>query len=203
MNVIHPTAVIYKGAILGHGNSIGPFCVIGSTAVIGNNNRFVSHVAIGGPAQHRAHGNVNGPIFIGNDNHFSEFVTVHMPTVSATTVGSRCMIMACAHVSHDSEVQDEVTLSNNVLLGGHTVVMCGATIGLGAVIHQWQLIGHHSMIGMGSVVPKKTPIRPGAVYAGNPIRFVKINSVGLERCGKSQEELSKLLAEYDRRLEKK
>jgi UDP-N-acetylglucosamine acyltransferase len=200
MNNIHPTAIVHPGAQLGHGNEVGPFCVIGPNVTIGNNNKFVSHVAIGGPAQHRVLKNSTGPIFIGDNNHISEFVTIHTPTETITAIGHRCMIMACAHISHDTFIGDDVTIANNVLLGGHTNVMRNATIGLGAVIHQWHVIGAYSMIGMGAVITKKCMIECGKVYAGNPAKYIKDNVVGIYRSGITSDELTELEKLYEQIL---
>jgi UDP-N-acetylglucosamine acyltransferase len=182
-NRIHRTAIIDPDAKIGNGNTIGPFCVIGPDVVIGNNNVFTSHVSIGAPAQHRSlSSNHNGLVKIGNGNTFREFVTVHRSSPGGfTEIADRCYFMACAHVSHDSVVEDDVTMCNNVLLGGHSRVMRGATLGLGAAIHQYQTIGSYAMIGAGTIVPKRADILPGEKYAGNPARHLGINKIGVDK----------------------
>ena len=191
---IHPTAVVHEDAYIGSDCYIGPFCVIGKDVYIGNRNRFVSHVSIGAEAQHRSlppdHA---GYVKIGNDNIFREFVTVHRSTVrgSQTDIGNMCLFMACSHTPHDAVIEDRVTLCNNVLLGGHTVVMQGATIGLGSIVHQYQVIGSYAMLGMGTIVTKTSVIAPVGVYVGNPAIIIKENKIGIERAGLTRDDIDK------------
>src|SRR5919202_4875006 len=45
---IHPTAVVARGAELGLGVRIGPFCTVGPHVVIEDGARLVSHVVVDG-----------------------------------------------------------------------------------------------------------------------------------------------------------
>ena len=45
---IHPTAIIEKGAQLGVGVSVGPFCTVGPEVVLGDRTRLISHVVLMG-----------------------------------------------------------------------------------------------------------------------------------------------------------
>ena len=58
------------------------------------------------------------------------------------------------HFGHDVLVDDNVTIAPNVVLGGHTVVLEGATIGIGSSTHQFSTIGAFSMIGMNSTITR-------------------------------------------------
>lgn len=184
-NYIHPTAIIHPLSTIGRGNFIGPFCVIGPDVMIGDDNRFEGSCYIGTPSQHREKfgPNPGARVKIGNRNVFREFVTVHCPLTkeSITQIGNDNFLMAGVHIPHDATIEDKITMANNVLLGGHTHVMEGANIGLGAIVHQRQIIGAYSMLGMGSIVPKGKEVRPGFIYAGNPIRLINRNKIGLER----------------------
>ncbi len=182
MNDIHPTAIIDPAAQLGFGNKIGPYCVIGPSVSIGHGNIFTSHVSIGQAAQHRTHGHL-GTVRIGNNNTFREFVTVNTGTVRETEVGNNCYIMACAHIPHDAIIEDGVTMANCALLAGHTHVMRGATLSLGCIVHQYQVIGSYSILGMGAVVTKDCKILPGGKYVGSPARYTGRNIIGLQRAG--------------------
>ncbi len=71
------------------------------------------------------------------------------------------------------------TISCNVMIGGHSVVMDNAVVGLGTVIHQHRCIGSYCMVGMGSVVTKS--IRPFMKAYGSPCRVMGINEVGMLR----------------------
>ena len=191
-NNIHPTAVIEDGVLIGEGNYIGPFCIIKVGTVIGDNNRFESHVIIGSNAEHRDYlHNTNNKfgVIIGNNNVFREFVTINSGTNRETQIGNNVTMLRCSHLGHDVIVEDKVTLSCNVLIGGESYIMEGVNCGLGAVIHQYSVLGAYSMIGMNSTVTKKTHVQPGETWVGSPAQFIKMNNVGLERNGIDEERL--------------
>jgi len=48
MSLIHPTAVIEEGAVLGSDVSVGPFAYIGSKVKIGDGTSVASHAVIEG-----------------------------------------------------------------------------------------------------------------------------------------------------------
>lgn len=201
-NFFHETVVVAStigglGVRIGTGNYFGPYMVISEGVVIGNENRFEGHSSIGSPAEHKSYLPTHiGYVTIGDRNIIKEFVTVNRPTTDKTVIGNGCYIMARAHVSHDTILENGVTLSDNVLLGGHSHVMAGATLGLGAIVHQYQVIGTYAMIGMGSVITKGLDVLPGRTYAGNPAKFLGRNTIGIARAGVSPEHLDFLTREY-------
>lgn len=168
-------------AVLGKNNYVGPFCYIGPGVTIGNNNLIQGHASIGTPAEHRDYFTESGPIRIGNHNIIREFVTINSPTTKVTQMGNQCVLLRGSHLSHDSILEDYVNLSCNVLIGGDSYVMEFANLGLGAIIHQRQVIGSYCMIGAGAIVTKGLDCLPGKVYVGNPARYLKVNSIGLQR----------------------
>lgn len=189
-NFIHPTAIVEDGCKLGSGNYIGPYCYLSSKCVIGNNNRFEGYCSIGTPAEHREYFHKKvGSVVIKDDNVFREFVTVNTGTVRKTVINSNCIFLRGSHVGHDSFIEDKVTLSCNVLIGGHSYVMEGCNFGLGSVCHQYSVIGAYSMIGMGAVITKKTDVDCGKVYVGNPAKLLKENEHGLIKNSVSEQYL--------------
>lgn len=188
INHIHPTAIIDPKAIIGNNNYIGPYCYIGPTVELGDGNRLEMSVSLGMSAQHRTHKTI-GPVKIGNKNVFREFVTVHCPIEKETTVGNNGYFMACSHIAHDCFIEDDVTMANAALLGGHTIVMCGANLGLGVTAHQRSVIGSYTMIGQGAVLTRSTQVLPGCVYVGNPAKLLKENKVGITRAKISRDHL--------------
>ena len=84
-------------------------------------------------------------------------------------------------VDHDCKIENNVILSSNVLLGGNVYIMNGAQLGINTIVHQDQIIGSYSMIGMGSIITKKLKVIPGYVYIGRPAIKLKINKIGLSR----------------------
>src|SRR5271157_5496706 len=127
---IHPSAIVARGAKLGTGVSIGPWCSVGANAVIEDGARLVSHVVVDGhtrigpdvvlfpfctvglaPQDLKYQGEPTR-CEIGARTQVREHCTIHRGTVTGkgvTHVGSDCMLMAVAHVAHDC------TLGNHVL----------------------------------------------------------------------------------------
>jgi UDP-N-acetylglucosamine acyltransferase len=201
----HPTAIVHPRSEIGAGVKIGPFCVIGDDvaigdgcvlgpnvvieghAAIGRGNVFSHGVSIGGPPQDLKYHGQRTHVVIGDDNIFREFVTVNRGSGDdgTTAIGSRCFIMAYAHVAHDCTVGDEVILANAVNLAGHVRVDDYANIGGLTPVHQFVSIGTYAFVGGASRVEKDVP--PFVKAAGSPARVYGINSVGLERRGFSAE----------------
>lgn len=197
VNEIHPTAIVSPGAVLGRYNYVGPYCVIGSNVVIGDSNRFESHVSIGSPPQHADFWSKDfAGVRIGNSCIVREFVTINAGTIKHTTIGDGSVLLIGSHVSHDSVLDELVTLSNNVLLGGHSRIFKGANLGLGSILHQYSVIGHFSMLGMGTIVTKSSRIEPFGVYVGSPARFLKQNDVGIRRHKLTKAEIHLMKAQF-------
>jgi UDP-N-acetylglucosamine acyltransferase len=193
-NRIHPTAIIGPNVKLGKNNVIGPYCVFSGKVEIGDENVFVSHVSVGQAPQHRKFDHLKsnmdevGTVIIGSRNVFREFVTVHQPYITETKVGSDCFIMSYAHISHDTILEDFVTVANSSQIGGHCVLMQNCNLGLSTCLHQYTVIGSYTMVGMGSVSSKN--LIPFNKFVGSPTaKRVGINKIGLERLGFGPDEL--------------
>ncbi len=65
----------------------------------------------------------------------------------ATKVGANCLLMIGAHVAHDCELGDNVTLVNGATLGGHVTIGDGAIIGGLSAVHQFVRIGAYAFVG--------------------------------------------------------
>lgn len=180
-NLVHPTAVVYWDRIkIGTGNIIYPY------------------VCIGTDAQHMREPS-DGVIEIGDNNVFREHTCVTMPTrfSKKTSIGNNCYFMTNSMVHHDCVVEDNVTMSNNCVIAGHVYVMKGSIIGLNCNVHQWQVIGSYSMLGMGTIVTPKNKIVPGKIYIGTPAEVLKDNVIGLQRNNISDEALKEELERYN------
>ena len=87
---------------------------------------------------------------VGDDNVIRENCTMSIGTIQdqgLTTVGSRNLFMANAHVAHDCQVGSDVILANNVALGGHVIVGDHAILGGQSAAHQFVRIGAYAMVG--------------------------------------------------------
>ena len=164
-NLVHKTAVInWKKIKIGKGNIIGPY------VVIGNMPQWKDKKAV-------------GKIVIGNKNIINEYCNIHLPTnlKKETYIGSNNYLMNSTTVDHDCHIENHVTLSSNVILGGNVHIMKNSTIGIKSVIHQNQVVGSYTMIGMGSIVTKKIELKPGYVFYGKPVKKVKKNIIALNK----------------------
>lgn len=202
VNFIHPTAIVEDGVIMGVGNYIGPFCLIKNGVSIGNNNRFEAYCSVGTPAEHKDYFTKSDyPTIIGNNNTIREYCTLNAGTNNNTVIGDFNIMLRGSHLGHDSIIENNVTLSCNSLVGGHSYIMNGVNMGLGSICHQYSVIGAFSMLGMGTIVTKKTPILPGNIYVGSPANFLKLNTIGLERNYINDDKLYELQIRYDSILE--
>lgn len=198
-NYIHPTAIVGRYVELGQNNYIGPYCIIRDNTFIGDGNRFESHCVINSLPEHKKFW-INGTSFgtiIGNNNIIREFTTINAGTEQDTEIGDNNIILRGGHVGHDVTIENNVTISCNVLLGGFAKVMSGVNCGLGSIVHQYSVLGHYSMLGMGTIVTKSSKIEPGKIYVGSPAVFLKENIIGMQRSNISQEQILKFQQEYE------
>jgi UDP-N-acetylglucosamine acyltransferase len=211
---IHATAVVHPGAMLADDVVVGPFCIIGDEVeigpgceldshvrldgpmTIGARNRFFHGAAIGGVPQDLKFAGARTHVHIGEDNTFREFTTVNRATHESgeTAIGNANLFMAYVHIAHDCLIHDHVILANSVNLAGHVEVDDYAIVGGITPVHQFVRIGRYAIVGGGSRVPKDMP--PFFKAAGNPLRVVGPNTVGLERNGFSPESRKALKDAY-------
>lgn len=208
VNIIHPTAVIGPDVVLGINNFIGPYAVITGKTVMGDHNFIYSHAVIGSEPEHRGYMGMGGDlackgVIIGDNCVIREFTTINAGTKEHTILESNVVMLRGSHVGHDSYIGYGVTLSCNVLVGGESYIFEGANMGLGSICHQYSVIGAYSMIGMGAVVTKKSVIRPGQIYVGNPAKFLAENLIGLKRAGISSSYLETLTRVFLCKLKEK
>ena len=164
-NFVHETAVVnWDNLLIGINNIIGPYVCIGEDA------ENITEKS-------------NGIIRIGNGNVFREHTTINLPInpSSGTIIGDRNYLMAQSHVAHDCLLEDDIVMCNQAALGGHVHVMKGAVLALNTSVHQFQVIGSWSMVGMNSCVTKTTTISPGFKYIGIPARKLCPNKLALSR----------------------
>ncbi len=202
---IHETAIVSPGARLGKGVHVGPYCIVGPDVELGAGCRLDSHVRLDGPLRagpnnHFFHGCAVGGVpqdlkykgartgvRLGAGNVIREYVTINRATADGcdTTIGDGNLLMAYVHIAHDCVVHNHVILANAVNLAGHIEVEDHAILGGVTPVHQFVRIGRYAIVGGGSRVPKDMP--PFMKAAGNPLRVVGPNAIGLERNGFSPE----------------
>lgn len=213
--LIHPTAIIEKGAELGSNVSVGPYSIIGPDVKIADNNTIESHVvinghttigegnhffpfaAIGGEPQSIAYKGDPTEVRIGNNNTFRENVTVHRGTIDdegITSIKDDNFIMAYCHIAHDCHLGSNIVFANCASLAGHCyvgdyVVLAGYTL-----VHQFCRVGDHCFTGVNAVCIQDVP--PFTLAAGNRAITHGINVRGLRRRGFSSDDISELKRAY-------
>jgi UDP-N-acetylglucosamine acyltransferase len=209
--IIHPTAIVDRGAELGVNVRIGPYCTVGPHVVIEDGAELVSHVVVEGhtrigpgarlfpfctvgmaPQDFKYQGEPTR-CDVGAGTHVREHCTIHRGTVTGkgiTTVGSDCLLMAVVHVAHDCTVGSNVIIANNVVMGGHVSIADHAVIGGAAAIHQYVRIGRAAMIGGVSGV--EADVIPFGSVIGNRARLAGLNVIGLKRRGFDKAQIQQL-----------
>lgn len=209
---IGPFVTIGAGCKIGDGTVLEQGCGIGAGVQIGARNKILPHsfitnhveigdenvigpfISIGTDPQHLAERVSHGMIRIGSRNVLREYMTVHMPIHELTMIGSDCYMMAYNHIPHDAQIYDHVTMANSCQLGGHTIIHHHANLGFSCALHQYSVVGAGAMVAMGSVVVKDIP--PHVIFISGVA--TRLNQVGLERRGKSSEEIRSLRDLYAR-----
>jgi len=213
---IHPSAIVATGAIVPESCTIGPFCTIGHEVVLGEGCNLISHVVVDGRTRIGAR-NIVYPFTsigvspqdlkyqgesteteIGDDNTIRECVTVSRGTMKGggiTRIGSNNLIMAYAHVGHDSQVGSHCILANAATLAGHVIIEDYATVGAFSPVHQFCTVGTHAYIGGGTIVTQDV-LPYSLTSARRENKAFGINKVGLSRRGFSAERLQLLQKAY-------
>jgi UDP-N-acetylglucosamine acyltransferase len=113
---------------------------------------------------------------------------------AVTRVGNDNLFMAYTHVAHDCEVGNHVIMANGASIAGHVHLDDHAILGGFTLVHQFTQIGEFSFAAMGSAITQDIP--PYVMVGGRPTRPHGINSVGMERNGKSPEVIRQIRKAY-------
>ena len=211
---IHPTAIVSKKATIRKNIKVSAYAIIEDDVEIGDDCNIVPHVVIYNGARignrvtiHQASSIAHIPqdlkfdneyslFYIGDDTKIHEFVTLHRGTKETgfSKVGKNCLLMAYAHVAHDSVLGDNCILANGVQIAGHVIIDENVIIGGFTPVHQFCKIGKHSMIGGGFRVTQDVP--PFILAANEPLKYKGLNLLGLKRNGFSNEDINSLKKTY-------
>lgn len=213
--MIDPRAIVHINAELAPDVKVGPFSIIGADVQIDSGTEIGPHVVINGPTnigkdnviyqfasigedpQDKKYADEITRLDIGDRNIIREFCTMHRGTLQdqgVTRVGNDNLFMAYTHVAHDCEVGNHVIMANGASIAGHVHLDDHAILGGFTLVHQFTQIGEFSFAAMGSAITQDIP--PYVMVGGRPTRPHGINSVGMERNGKSPEVIRQIRKAY-------
>jgi UDP-N-acetylglucosamine acyltransferase len=174
-------AIVEQDAEIGPGSVIRPHAVIQRYTILGSGNYVDSFAVLGGDPQDLKFSEQEMTrLRVGNDNVFREGVTISRGTGagSETVVGNRTYWMTNAHAGHNCEIRDNVIAVNGSLLAGHCTVGEGAVLPANGAIHQFCWVGEGSFFQGGAQVSMHVP--PYVLCARDNC-VMGLNAVGLRR----------------------
>ncbi|MDA8644697.1 acyl-ACP--UDP-N-acetylglucosamine O-acyltransferase [Flavobacteriaceae bacterium] len=193
---VDPFTMIHKNVEIGEGTWIGSNVTIMEGARIGKHCKIFPGAVISAIPQDLKFKGEETHVHIGDHTTIRECVTINRGTAAlgVTKIGSHCLIMAYSHIAHDCKVGDYCVFSNNSTLAGHInvgnkVILSGFT-----AIHQFCTIGDYAFVAGGSMVRKDVP--PFIKVGREPLAFIGINSVGLNRNGFLDEQIKRIQEAY-------
>jgi len=213
---VHPSAIIAAGARIPESCTIGPYCIVGSEVALGEDCNLISHVVLDGrtrigtrntfypfcsvgvaPQDLKYKGEPTETV-IGDGNTIRECVTVSRGTTGGggvTRLGSNNLLMAYAHIGHDSHVGSNCILANSATLAGHVIIEDFVTLGAFCPVHQHCVLGTHAYIGGGTIVTQD--VLPFSLTSSRrENKAFGINKIGLERRGFSPQRIKTLQKAY-------
>jgi UDP-N-acetylglucosamine acyltransferase len=189
---VEPFAYIQGDVEIGDGTWVGPNAAIFNGARIGKNCRIFNNATISAIPQDLKFSGEETTLEIGDNTTVREYASLHRGTRSTgkTVIGSNCLLMTYIHVAHDC------VLGNNIIMGGYSGIAGEVKLndwvilGGNTMVHQFVRIGAHVIIGGGSKVRIDVP--PFIKADREPLAFMGINTIGLERRGFSKEQLHEI-----------
>lgn len=208
--MIHATALVAQGAVIGKGTTIGPYSIIGPNVVIGNSNQIGPHVVIQGntllgdenrifqfasigsePQDTKWQGDLTS-LVIGNQNTIREYVTIQPATYKTgkTLIGDHNLFMTSSHIAHDVVVGSHCWFASYAGIAGHAIIDDHVIVGGLAGVHQHVRIGRYAFVSAGSIVTNDVP--PFSLVQGDRAKLVHINKTGLVRHGFNHNEIKSI-----------
>lgn len=194
---IGPFTIVGADVVIGEGTRIGPHNVIKGPTEIGANNEILQFCTIGEATPDLKYAGEDTRLVIGDNNTIREGVTIHRGTVQdrgETRIGNHNLIMAYAHIGHDSVIGDHTIMVNNSSLAGHIHLGDWAIVSGYSGVHQYCRVGKHSFIGAYTYISQDVPAY--VLVAGIPAHARMINVEGLKRRGFTADQIKLLQKAY-------
>tara|TARA_B100000131_G_C18116837_1_gene611556 strand:+ start:141 stop:644 length:504 start_codon:yes stop_codon:yes gene_type:complete len=135
-NRIHNTCIINDNVIMGTGNVIYPYTVIGLPGFIRDSDLALRK------------------IFIGSNNWIGTNVSIMVGSEKDVTIGDDNLIMNYVNIGHDVEIGNSNEIGARSMIPGFCKIGSFNKIKLSCTIRNRVVIGDRNIIGMGSVVTK-------------------------------------------------
>jgi UDP-N-acetylglucosamine acyltransferase len=193
---IDPFAVIEADVTIGDSTHIMSHAIVMEGTVIGKNCRVFPGAIVGAIPQDLKFVGEKTIVQIGDHTTIRECVTINRGTKEKwkTVIGDHCLLMAYTHVAHDCIIGNYVILANSVQLAGHVEIGDYAILGGLAAAIQFARIGAHTYVAGHTEIRKDIP--PFIKAGRNPLSYVGVNSVGLQRRGFTLEKVNEILDIY-------
>lgn len=194
---IGPYSIIGPHVSIGRGTQIGPHVVITGHTTIGRDNRIYQFSSIGDEPQDKKYAGEETELIIGDGNTIREQCTLNRGTVQGggkTIIGNDNWLMACVHVAHDCIIGNHTVFANNSALAGHVTVEDWAILSGYSLVHQFCIVGRHSLMSFGSHINRSVP--PYVMVSSDKARPRGINIEGLRRRGYTSEQITRLRQAY-------
>lgn len=188
--IIDPFVIIEADVIIGNRTHIRSHSIILNGTTIGNDCMIFPGAVIGGDPQDLKYKGEKTRLIIEDRVVIREYCTINRGTAASgqTLIKSFALIMAYTHVAHDCIVGAHAIIANGVNLAGHVVIEDYAIIGGMSAIQQFVTVGESAFIGGGTLVRKDVP--PFIKAAREPLTFVGVNSIGLQRRGFKEDRIN-------------
>lgn len=181
--IIGPYCTVSADAVIGSGTELISHVVVEGHTILGQGNRVSPFAVLGGRTQDLKFKGGKPGVKIGDNNTIREYVTINAATNDGdyTTVGNDCLILAYSHIAHCCRIGNGVVIVNACQIAGHVVIEDMATIEGSVGVVQFMRVGAMSYIGAMSKITKDVP--PYMIGHGDPLEIRSFNRIGMERKG--------------------
>jgi UDP-3-O-[3-hydroxymyristoyl] glucosamine N-acyltransferase len=118
-------------------------------------------------------------VIIGENVQIGANSVIARGILTSTVIDPQSTIGNLCNIGHGAIIGERCWMSVGCLIGGHTCLEKGATLGIGSVVRDNLKIGENAQIGMGSVVVRNVSTR-SSVF-GNPARPIPSINAGPKR----------------------